>query len=292
MSTATLGKTGISISSLGFGAMWLSIDGRPPSEQATAVLQRAVQRGATFIDTADSYCIDEADKHHNERLIAAALSHSQGAAPRIVATKGGLIRPEGRWEVNGDPRHLTAAIRHSFEALGGERPIALWQWHAPDPRYPIEESLLPVRQAVKEGLIQHVGLSNVSVEQIKEARDMLDIVSVQNRYSLWHRQPERDGVLAYCERVGLTFFAYSPLGGRLGAKALAGHGLAVELAQHYGVTPQRIALAWLHTKSRCIVPIPGTTRVEAADQLFTQLNLRLTPDEARALEAAPLPPSA
>lgn len=285
MPTTTLGKTGIAISSLGFGAMWLSIDGRPPPEQATAVLRRAVQRGVTIIDTADSYCLDESDKHHNERLIAAALPSVSG----LIATKGGLMRPEGRWEANGDPRHLAAAIRRSIEALGGTRPIVLWQWHAPDPRYPIEESLLPIRQAVKEGLIQHVGLSNVSVEQIQEARDMVDVVSVQNRFSLWHRQPERDGVLEYCERTGLTLLAYSPLGGRVGAKALAGHRVAVELAQQYGVTPQRVALAWLHAKSRCIVPIPGTTRVEAVDQLFTPLKLRLAPEEVTALEAAPLP---
>ena len=214
METKQLGKTGVFVSAIGLGGMPMSIYNRPPESQSISVIHRALDLGVTFIDTADSYCKDESDKHHNERLIQQALATYKGDISHVVvATKGGLMRPDGNWTRNGNPEHLRQTIRVSFEALGENKPIDVWQYHSPDPNYTIEESLTPVKEAVEAGLIRFVGVSNFSVEQIKRARDVVDIVSVQNQYSPWERQPEIDGVLKYCQEEGLTFLPWSPFGG-------------------------------------------------------------------------------
>ncbi|MGL5059793.1 MAG: aldo/keto reductase, partial [Microcoleus sp.] len=179
MQTKKLGNTDITISAIGLGGMPMSLSGRPPESQSIAVIHRALDLGVKLIDTADSYCQDESDKHHNERLIAQALSQYGGdISGVIVATKGGLMRPQGSWTRNGSPHHLRKTIRESFEALGGEKPIDLWQYHAPDTDYSIAESLAPAKEAIAAGMIRYVGVSNFSVEQIKRARDTVEIVSV------------------------------------------------------------------------------------------------------------------
>ena len=169
METKRLGNTDITISAIALGGMPMSLSDRPSEEQAIATIHRALDLGVTLIDTADSYCIDESDKHHNERLIHKALQQYDGNVGHIkVATKGGLMRPNGSWTRNGNPEHLRETIQVSFEALGGEQPIDLWQYHAPDPNYTIEASLTPAKAAVEQGLIRCVGVSNFSVEQIKQ----------------------------------------------------------------------------------------------------------------------------
>jgi aryl-alcohol dehydrogenase-like predicted oxidoreductase len=191
MQTKQLANTDVSISAIGLGGMLLSLSNRPPESQAIAVIHRALDLGVTLIDTADSYRRDESDKHHNERLIHKALQRYNGDTSHvIVATKGGLMRPEGSWTRNGNPDRLRDTIRISFEALGGSKPIDVWQYHAPDPNYTIEDALKPAKEAVEEGLIRFVGVSNFSVEQIERARKVVEIVSVQNQYNPWHRQPE------------------------------------------------------------------------------------------------------
>lgn len=283
--TRLLGKTGVAISAIGYGAMRLSIQGRPPEAEAIAVLHKAFELGITLIDTADAYCLDETDKHHNEALIAKALAAYAGDTSRaIVATKGACIRPEGAWEVDGNPERLRHAIRKSYKALGEKAPIALWQLHAVDPAYPIEESLRPVKEAVAEGLVRHVGLSNVSVEQISRARKMVEVVSVQNEYSLWWRVPEKDGVLEYCEAEGLAFIPYRPLGGRARIAAPEAHPQLARLAAARGVTPGQLALAWLLAKSPCILPIPGPTRIEHLVECVGAANILLAPDDVRRIE--------
>lgn len=205
-----LGKTGVRISAVGLGAMPLSLDGRPSEENAIKVIHRSLDLGVNLIDTADAYCIDESDKHHNEKLIAKALSTYKGnfagsvnsIEEVIVATKGGLMRPNGDWVVNNEPTHIRRTIRESFEALGGFYPIPLWQLHAFDSKHPLEATLQPVKEAVDMGLIRHVGVSNFTVEQIERAAHILPVVSVQNQHNPWHRRPELDGVLEYCERKG------------------------------------------------------------------------------------------
>jgi pyridoxine 4-dehydrogenase len=237
METKQLGKTGIFVSAIGLGGMPMSIYNRPPESESIPVIHRALDLGITFIDTADSYCKDESDKHHNERLIHNALASYKGDISQvIVATKGGLMRPDGNWTRNGNPEHLRQTIRVSFEALGGTKPIDVWQYHSPDNNYTIEESLAPVKEAVEAGLIRFVGVSNFSVEQIKRAQDIVDIVSVQNQYSPWERQPEIDGVLEYCQQQGLTFLPWSPFGGRRRHQDLEDIAAIAQLAKEKGVS--------------------------------------------------------
>ncbi|MFB8791893.1 MAG: aldo/keto reductase [Potamolinea sp.] len=285
METKQLGKTGVSISAIGLGGMPMSLSTRPSESQAIEVIHRALDLGVTLIDTADSYCKDESDKHHNERLIAKALQQYKGDVSQvIVATKGGLMRPNANWTRYGNPDHLRETIRISFEALGGSKPIDVWQYHAPDPDYTIEEALAPAKEAVKEGLIRFVGVSNFSVEQIKRARDVVEIVSVQNQYNPWYRLPESDGVLKYCETEGLTFFPWSPLGGSRRVSSLQDIPVIAQLAQEKGVSVYQIVLAWLLAKSPCIVPIPGASKVSSIENSIAAVEVKLSEEQVAKID--------
>jgi len=285
METKQLGKTGVSISAIGLGGMPMSLSTRPPEPQAIEVIHRALNLGVTLIDTADSYCKDESDKHHNERLIAKALQQYKGDISQvIVATKGGLMRPDGRWTRYGNPDHLRETIRLSFEALGGSKPIDVWQYHAPDPDYTIEEALAPAKEAVKEGLIRFVGVSNFAVEQIKRARDVVEIVSVQNQYNPWYRLPESDGVLKYCETEKLTFFPWSPLGGSRRVSSLQDISVIADLAKEKGVSVYQIVLAWLRAKSPCIVPIPGASKVSSIEDSIAAVEVNLSEEQVAKID--------
>lgn len=286
METTQLGNTNITISAIGLGGMPMSLSSRPPESEAIKVIHRALELGITFIDTADSYCKDESDKHHNEKLIAKALKEYQGDISNIiVATKGGLMRPNGTWTRNGNPDHLRKTIRESFEAFGGEKPIDLWQYHAPDPEYKIEESLKPAKEAVDAGMIRFIGVSNFSVEQIKRARDFVNIVSVQNQYNPWYRQPETDGVLKYCEQEKLTFIPWSPLGGSRRVGKLEEIDAIAQLAKEKGVSVYQIVLAWLRAKSPAIVPIPGASKVSSIENSVQAINVNLSQEEVNRIDA-------
>lgn len=287
MHTVQLGNTNVQVSAIGLGAMHLSLKGRPPRAQAVDVFRQALEGGVRFIDTADAYCIDESEKHHNERLVRGALDEI-GEDEVFVATKGGLMRPEGdSWPRNGDPDHLRQTIRESHDILApnGDA-IDLWQHHAPDPEVPIEDSLRPVSEAVEEGLIRFVGLSNYTVDQIERAREVVPVVSVQNQYSLWHRTPEENGVLQYCEDEGLTFLPYAPLGGSSRAKRFGEYDDLMQVAGEKDVSPQRLALAWLMHQSPCVLPIPGATRPESIADSARAADLSLSANEARRIGEA------
>ena len=285
METKKLGNTDVTVSAIGLGGMPMSISNRPPEAQAIAVIHRALDLGVTLIDTADAYCRDESDKHHNERLIAKALKQYSGDASRVtVATKGGLMRPNGNWTRNGNPDRLRKTIQESFEALGGEKPIDLWQYHAPDPDYSIEESLAPAKEAVKAGIVRFVGVSNFSIEEIKRAREVVEIVSVQNQYNPWQRQPESNGVLEYCEKEGLTFLPWSPLGGSSRFQRLQDIPPIADLARKKGVSVYNIVLAWLRAKSPCIVPIPGASKVASIEDSVGTVDVNLTAEEVEKID--------
>jgi aryl-alcohol dehydrogenase-like predicted oxidoreductase len=289
MKTKQLGHTSIHVSAIGLGGMPLSLSGRPNEAEAIGVIHRALDLGVTLIDTADSYCQDESDKHHNEKLIHKALQNYHGDISQvIVATKGGLMRPDGEWTQNGNPDHLRKTILESFKALGGNQPIDVWQYHSPDPDYTIEESLAPVQEAVQEGMIRHVGVSNFSVEQIQRAQEMLKIVSVQNQYNPWHRQPEQDGVLEYCEQQGLSFFPWSPLGGRRRVGSLSSIDAITQLAQQKQVSIYCLVLAWLRAKSPCIIPIPGASKPESIEDSVKAAEIDLSTTEVEQIDRATL----
>ena len=285
MKTTQLGKTGVYVSAIGIGGMPMSLSDRPPESQSLKVIHRALDLGVTFIDTADSYCKDESDKHHNERLIHKALqSYNGDVSSVIVATKGGLMRYNGNWSRNGDPKHLRETIRISFESLGGEKPIDVWQYHAPDSNYSIAESLTPAKEAVAEGMIRFVGVSNFSVSQIKQARDVVDIISVQNQYNPWNRQPEFDGVLEYCENEGLTFLPWSPFGGSRRHTNLENFRVISQLAKEKGVSVYSIVLAWLRSKSSRILPIPGASKISSIEDSVRAVDVKLSDEEVQKID--------
>jgi aryl-alcohol dehydrogenase-like predicted oxidoreductase len=285
METKQLGNTDVAISAIGLGGMPMSLSSRPPESEAIAVIHRALDLGVTLIDTADSYCKDESDKHHNERLIGKALQQYKGDTSQVtVATKGGLMRPNGSWTRNGNPDHLRETIRISYEALGGSKPIDVWQYHAPDTNYTIEEALAPAKEAVNEGLIRFVGVSNFSVEQIKRARDVVEIVSVQNQYNPWYREPEVDGVLEYCETEGLTFLPWSPLGGSRRVSKLEDIPVIAQLAREKAVSVYQIVLAWLRAKSPCIVPIPGASKTSSIEDSVHSVEVKLSKEEVQQID--------
>lgn len=283
MRTRPLGKTGLSIGAMGFGAMPLSLRDRPEEAIGLEVLRHAQQAGATWWDTADTYCLGPGELHHNERLVAQAAAES--AVPIVIATKGGTHRTERGWEVDGSPDFISQSIEASYAALGGHTPITVWQLHWPDPRYPLKTTLAPVRRAVDQKLIRFVGLCNVSVEQLREASECVPVVSVQNQYNLWHREPEFDGTLEYCERHDLLFLPWRPLGGLGLSEKLPDIAPLARLARERQLSPQRLMLAWHLAKSPCVVPIPGTRSRQHADDCWQALDVRLESAEIRLLDA-------
>jgi aryl-alcohol dehydrogenase-like predicted oxidoreductase len=284
MKTRPLGSSDLAVSAVGMGCMYLSIRDRPSEDDAVRTLHAALDAGVTLLDTADVYCLDHRDIGHNERLIARALRERKGAGV-VVATKGGLERPNGAWTRNARPNHLRRACDASLAALGVGR-IDVYQLHAPDPSVPLGESVGELARLRAEGKIAHVGLSNVTVREIDEARAIVPVVSVQNRWNPGHRAPESDGVLAHCAKHGIAFLPYSPFGGASGAKALSGNGRLSGEAKRRGMSPHRLVLAWMLAKSPAVIAIPGARRVESIVDSTKAADLELSADEVKAVERA------
>jgi aryl-alcohol dehydrogenase-like predicted oxidoreductase len=284
MRARTLGSSGLAVSAVGMGGMYLSIRDRPGEDDAVRTLHAALDAGVTLLDTADVYCLDHRDIGHNERLIARALSERKSASV-VVATKGGLERPKGAWTRNGRPDHLRRACEASLAALGVRR-IDVYQLHAPDPSVPLVESVGALARLRAEGKIAHVGLSNVTVREIDEARAVVPIVSVQNRWNPRHRAPESDGVLSYCSAHGIAFLPYSPFGGASGAKALSRTGRLAGEAKRRGMSPHRLVLAWMLAKSPAVIAIPGARRVESIVDSAKAADVELSADDVIAVERA------
>jgi pyridoxine 4-dehydrogenase len=271
--TITLGGD-LTVNRMGFGAMRLTGKGiwGPPRhpEQAVRVLQRAVELGVNFFDTAAAY-----GPHVAEEIIAEALYPYPGL---VIATKGGLERPgPGQWVENGRPEYLREQLEGSLRRLRVER-IDLWQLHRVDPKLPAQEQFEAVREFQREGLIRHVGLSEVSVGQIEQARKVVPIVSVQNRYNVTDRKWEKE--VEYCEREGLAFIPWFPLS----AGALD-HPTLNAVAARHGATVFQIALAWLLEHSPSILVIPGTSSVEHLEENIAAAEIRLTRRDLKELDS-------
>jgi aryl-alcohol dehydrogenase-like predicted oxidoreductase len=270
---------GAEVFPIGLGAMKMSLSGRPPEERSIRTIHAALDAGVNLIDTADAYARDEHDVGHNERLIAKALRGRRDGV--IVATKGGHTRPGGSWALDGRPEHLRAACEASLRALETDR-IDLYQYHRPDPDVPYAESIGALRDLQAEGKVRWVGISNASVEQIEEACSIADVVSVQNQLSLEYRYPIAKGEVAECERRGLAFLPWSPFGGiGRAADAPGTHDPVQAAAEARGVSPQRIALAWLLALSPAVIPIPGASRPESILDCVAAVELELSEDELR-----------
>ena len=281
-----LGPEAPAVSTVGYGGMHLSIQGRPPEEQGLRVLRAALDAGVTLVDTADAYCLDQHDIGHNERLIARALNSWSGNREAVtVATKGGLVRPAGRWDSDARPAQLRAACDRSLRALGVDR-IALYQLHAPDPRVPFAESVGELARLRDQGKIRWVGLSNVSVAQIREAQRIVPVTSVQNRLNPFFREALSGGVVRYCAEQGIGFLAYSPTGGgRLNLK-LPGHPVLAGIAPRHGVSAHAVVLAWVLAQSPTVIVIPSARKVEHALDSVRAADLELSPDELAAIDGA------
>lgn len=268
LTTITVGD--LKVNRLGFGAMRVcgpQVWG-PPKDRPAAlnVLRRAYALGCNFFDTADSY-----GPHVDEELIAEALH----PYPRdlVIATKGGLVRPSApRWDENGRPEHIRQAIEGSLKRLRVER-IDLYQLHAPDPKVPLEDSLEPIVAAQRAGKIRHVGISNVDTSELQKAMRVAKIVSVQNQYNVGDRSSEP--VLQACERLGIAFLPWYPLG--------SGSSLRIsnvkKIAESKKATPAQVALAWLLAKSPVMLPIPGTGSLAHLEENVKAAALALSKDE-------------
>ena len=287
MKQRQLGPNGPLVNEIGLGGMPLSVKKDRPSEaEGAQVLLAATQAGMTLWDTADAYCWDDSETGHNERVFALAYAQLPAdlKAQVVIATKGGHVRPGGRWERNCHPDHLRAAVDASLKSLQLET-IPLYQLHRVDPQVPIEDSLGALVEAQQAGKIAHIGLSNVSVEQIEAALKVTPVVSVQNRYSLGFREPEQDGVLEKCRELKLAFLPWSPLGG-IGDAKDKGVSAAQSVADELGVSPQQVALAWLLAKAENIIPIPGISRVASATDSAQAANVTLSPEQFARLDAS------
>jgi pyridoxine 4-dehydrogenase len=267
--TITLGGD-LTVCRMGFGSMRLTgpgIWGPPPDpREALRVLRRAVELGVNFIDTADSYGPQVA-----ERLIAEALyPYPEGL---VIATKGGFERPgPNQWIPNGRPDYLRRQLEGSLERLRLTR-VDLYQLHRIDAKVPEHEQFDALRNFQREGLVRHVGLSEVSIEQLQRARGVLPIVSVQNRYNLSDRK--WDGMVDYCAREGLAFIPWFPLS----AGRLDDTGPLMQIAQRRGATVHQVALAWLLARSMAMLVIPGTSSVAHLEENVAAAELRLSPDD-------------
>jgi pyridoxine 4-dehydrogenase len=263
---------------LGFGAMQLTgkgIWGEPDDpDECRRVLKRAVELGVNFIDTADSY-----GPEVSERLIAEALHpYPEGL---VIATKAGLERTgPNQWPQNGDPRHLREACEGSLRRLKLDT-IDLYQLHRIDSRFPVEDQIGALTELRDEGKIRHIGLSEVSVEQLDQVRSITDVATVQNRYNIADRAAE--DVLDVCERDGIGFIPWFPLNtGKLAGEG----GPLTEIAERHGSSPAQLALAWLLHRSPVMLPIPGTSSVDHLEDNVAAAAIELSGDEVRELEEA------
>jgi aryl-alcohol dehydrogenase-like predicted oxidoreductase len=265
----------LDVNRLGFGAMRVcgpQVWG-PPKDRAgaLAVLRRAHELGCNLFDTADSY-----GPEVGETLIAEALHpYPQDL---VIATKGGLLRPSPpRWDRDARPEHLKRALESSLKRLRLER-IDLYQLHAPDPRVPFADSVGALAEAQHAGKIRHLGISNVSVAELTEARRIATIVSVQNEYNLGDRSSE--DVLAACERLGIAFLPWYPLG----AGAVLRSQKVKQVAARIEATPAQVAIAWLLAKSPVMLPIPGTSSIAHLEENVAAASLKASPEDLAALD--------
>jgi aryl-alcohol dehydrogenase-like predicted oxidoreductase len=276
-----LGNTGARVVPVGLGGMPLSIQNRPDERAAQAVIAAFLEGGGNFIDTAISYCLDDSDFGHNERLIAKTL-RAHGRTDVLVATKGGLTRPNGRWEVDCSPEWLRRCCEQSVRDLG--RPIALYYLHAIDPAVPLADSVGELVRLRDEGDIAAIGLSNVDMRQLDEALRLTPIAAVQNRCNVLDRRDFENGLVDRCRDLGIAYVPYSPVGGHWRHTRVADDLTLKSIAAKHSTTPYVIALAWLLAKGGHVLPIPGASKVSSVKSSLSALEVALEPDDVAALD--------
>ena len=309
MNLRNLGKSGLKVSALGFGCMGLSSAYGPPAEKQHGIglIRAAVERGVTFFDTAEAY-----GPFENEKLVGEALAPFRHEV--VIATKFGFgINPDGsRYGLDSRPEHIRRVTDASLARLKTGMIDLLYQ-HRVDPSVPIEDVAGTVKDLIAQGKVKYFGMSEASAATIRRAHSVQPVAAVQSEYSLWTRDPERDGVLALCEELGIGFVPFSPLGagfltGKIDAstkfdasdfrnisprftrEARAANAALVDLlkqiADAMGATPAQIALAWLLAQKPWIVPIPGTTKLHRLEENLGAASIDLAPGKLREIEAA------
>jgi pyridoxine 4-dehydrogenase len=266
----------LEVNRLGLGAMRVLGDPNiwgPPRDPANAkkVLRRAYELGANFFDTAESY------GPHTDEIIIAEAMHPY-PKDLVIGTKCGLVRPKpSHWDEDARPEKLRKDLEGSLKRLKLDC-LHLWQLHAPDPKVPLEESLGAMVEAQRAGMVRHIGVSNFSVKQLERARKVANVVSVQNRYSLADRSEE--DVLVHCEKLGIAFLPWYPLGDGAALKV----SRVKRVAERLKATPAQIAIAWLLAKSPVMLPIPGTSSIAHLEENMAAVKLKLSKQDLAALD--------
>ncbi len=279
-----LGRTGIKVFPVGLGGMPLSIENRPDEARALEVLKASLDAGVTFIDTANVYCLDDSDIGHNERLIRKALETYGKTEEVQVATKGGLRRPNGDWTRDASPACLRESCEASLRALQTDA-IFLYQLHAPDSKVPLEDSVGELKRLQEEGKIRHVGLSNVSLDELGRAQKIVRVESVQNRCNPFEHKDYTNGLLRACEEQGVSYLPYSTVGGHQGHARVKTSRKLDSVAAKYNASRYAVIVAWHLGKSGCVIPIPGASRVESAKDSPKAAELVLSGEDCATLDA-------
>jgi len=266
---------GRKVSMIGLGAMALDeYEPKTKEEDAIELLRYAVDSGIGLIDTADVYGLGR-----NETLIGKALSTKQKEKV-LIATKAGCTRPQGyEWDTDGRPEHIKEAIQGSLQRLGVKK-IDLYMLHAPDPKVPLKESLQAFKDLQQQGLINHIGVSNFSLQQVRDAQEIIEIVSVENHYNLAFRRDEQD-LLPYLTEQNIAYLPYFPLGGG----KLIQNPKFIEIAQQLSITTSQLALSWITTKWPTAIPIPGTSNKHHLLENIKATEVQLTKEIIKRLDA-------
>lgn len=288
MQQRELNGSGLHFTAIGLGAMPLSISGRPNEAQAFSIIEAFIAGGGNFIDTANVYCLDDNEIGHNERLIQQTLYQMGVSDSVMIATKGGLSRPDGAWVANGDPHWLRSSCERSLRALKTDC-IGLYQLHAVDPKVDFHRSLEALIRLQEEGKIRYIGLSNVSLAQLEQALNLTLVASVQNRCNFFDTRDFHNGLIDFCLARRITYIPHSPVGGHYNHARLAREPLLLRLAVQYQSSPYCIALAWLLHKGRHILPIPGASKVASVRDSLQATHLALSSEDMAAIDQMTVP---
>lgn len=272
---------------IGLGAMPLSIPGRPSENEAIRVIRTFIDTGGNFIDTANIYGLDDTDRGHNEKLIQQAITQAGKQDQIIVATKGGASRPQGGWAFSeGHPTQLRKACEQSLKHLKTSS-HSLYYLHGCDPAIPFEDSLGELIMLKSEGKIQHIGIANVNLEQIKKANQLTEISAVQNRCNPFCKEDFSNGVIDFCQKNKMIYVPYCLLGGWADHAALAQHEAFKILLSKHQQPSYSICLSWLLAKADHIIPIPGMDKVDHVSANFSATQLNLSADDIKAIDTFP-----
>jgi histidinol-phosphate phosphatase family protein len=270
---------------LGLGLLRLGTEGRPDESAAVALIHRALDHGIRVLDTAPSYGLDDSDFHYGEKLARSAIETWAGSRADVrIVTKVGMSRPKGRWVANGKPAHLRESVDGSLAALGVDS-LFLLLLHANDPASPFEDALATLAALQREGKVQHLGLCNVDLAEIRQAQRHFTVAAIQNELSVIDRHSATDGTLALAKELGIPFLAHRPLGGHAKVDNLKKNRAVKPLADRHGVTPHEAALATLLDLGPPVIALVGATRLESLDSSLRALQVRLDGADREALAA-------